>query len=53
MRSQRWITLEKQMKGSNFMVKHENVIKSKAVQREQAELRNLRDYVLRQKKFGE
>ena len=53
MRSQRWIMLEKQMKGSNFMVKHENVIKSKAVQREHAELRNLRDYVLRQKKFGE
>jgi len=39
--------LEKQLKGSNFMVKHDNVIKSKAIQREHAEFKNLKDYVLR------
>jgi hypothetical protein len=30
MRAQRWMVMEKQLKGSDFMVKHENVITSKA-----------------------
>lgn len=53
MRTQRWTMLEKQMKGSNFMVKHEGVVSRKTTQREKAEFKNLKDYVLKQKKFGE
>lgn len=41
------LEFEKRFKGSEVMVKHEGVIKSKAVQREHAEFKNLRDYVLR------
>jgi len=35
------------------MVKHEEIVSRKATQREKAEFKNLKDYVLKQKKFGE